>query len=119
MVDDDADEDDEDHWLNQEKLPTGCCCRFNRPVGDTNVTHWLENKLAPVNSAGYEVHQDVSTSRDTGFRRPGSRVILNRVFSLDPLISCPFSQSRPVKVDQTLNPSFLEPGGTYGRFCCR
>jgi hypothetical protein len=111
----DADDDAEDDDSVQERLPTGCCCRFNRPVGDTNVTHWLENKLAPVNSAGYEVHQDVSTSRDTGFRRPGSRVILNRVFSLDPSISCPFSQSGPVKVDQTLNTSFLEPGGTYGQ----
>jgi hypothetical protein len=44
MVDADDDAEDDDSVL--ERLPMGCCCRFNRPVEDTNVTHWRENKLA-------------------------------------------------------------------------
>ena len=61
----------------------------------------------------------LSTGRDTGFRESGSRVILDRTFSLYPSISCPFSQSGPVKVDRTSNQPLNEPGGTYKRFCWR
>ena len=71
MEDDDDDEgegEDQKELLvlnDQWRLPTGCCAVLtNRPI-DENVTGTLENKLAPVNSAGYEVHQDVSTSRNT------------------------------------------------------
>lgn len=46
----------------------------------------------------------LSTGRDTGFRKPGSRAILNRAF---------FAPFQSVKLDQTSNQSFLESGGPY------
>jgi hypothetical protein len=75
--------------------------------GKTNLQH-------PKKDAKKFIRK-LSTGRDTGFRESGSRVILDRTFSLDPSISSPTSQSGPVKVDQTLNQSFLEPGGAYGQ----
>jgi len=92
------------------------------------LTAQLETQMSPTGRKTNLQHpkkdakkfiRKLSTGRDTGFRRPGSRVILNRVFSLDLSISCPTSQSGPVKVDRTSNQPLNEPGGTYKRFCCR
>jgi hypothetical protein len=81
-------------------------------------TGWKTNLQHPKKDAKKFIRK-LSTGRDTGFRESGSRSYFEPDFFFGPVksqsISSPTSQSGPVKVDQTLNQSFLEPGGTYGQ----
>jgi hypothetical protein len=49
----------------QTRLPMSCCAVLTRRFNDAIVTNPEENELDTAADASYDVHQDVSTSRNT------------------------------------------------------
>lgn len=49
----------------QTRLPMSCCAVLTRRFIDAIVTNPEENELDTAADASYDVHQDVSTSRNT------------------------------------------------------
>ena len=85
------------------RTTTGCTRRSYQLDASAVLTNPVEDKLSPPDlKTNLKTHQrdairfirKLSTGRDTGFRESGSRAILNRTFSLDPVRTTEIPQGK-------------------------